>query len=111
MNENDVSIINNSQIVMKWIRKFRINEKFPHPNVNIQREKLSMKSLLCSRTPSFADFVITMRGESRNQQKKVEDYMTKLVVKRKKLMKMMEISPMRCHYVMQVGCHQTSIEN
>ena len=55
---------------------------------------LAMKSLFRSGALSFAEFVNTMREESEAQQKKVEGYMNKAIVKRKKLMKMMVISSM-----------------
>ena len=43
-----------------------------------------MKGLFRTGSPSFADFVHTMRGESEHQQKQVLDYMGKLVVKKGK---------------------------
>ena len=44
-----------------------------------------MKSLFRSGAPSFAEFVNTMREESEAQPKKVEGYMNKAIVKRKKI--------------------------
>ena len=43
-----------------------------------------MKVLFFAGTPSFADFVHTMRGESEHQQKKVLGYMDKSAVKKGK---------------------------
>jgi len=36
MNGNGASLLNKHQVLMRWNRTFRINEKFPHPNTNIQ---------------------------------------------------------------------------
>ncbi len=33
---NGVSIINNYEVLMKWNRTFRLDEIFPHTNINIQ---------------------------------------------------------------------------
>ena len=41
--------------------------------------------MFCSGTPSFADFVHTMKEESAYQQKKVQDYMEKSAVKKNKI--------------------------
>ena len=44
-----------------------------------------MKSLFNAGTPSFAQFVNTMRAESEKQQKKVQDHMDRSAIKRNKI--------------------------
>ena len=54
-------------------------------NNGLERYNKTMKSLFRSGAPSFAEFVNMMREESEAQQKKVEGYMNKAIVKRKKI--------------------------
>ena len=54
-------------------------------NNGLERYNRYMKSLFCSGTPSFAQFVNTMRAESEIQQKKVQDHMDRSVVKKNKI--------------------------
>ena len=54
-------------------------------NNGLERYNRSMKSLFNAGTPSFGDFVNTMREESEAQQQKVEDHMNEKIVKRKKI--------------------------
>ena len=95
----------------KFIKIWNINDYQGNKNLlkrtnnGLESYNKRLKSLFCSGTPSFADFVHTMKEESAYQQKKVQDYMEKSAVKKKKLMKMMVISSMICHHVMPVGCH------
>ena len=41
-----MSLLNNYQVFMKWNRTFRINEKFPHPNTNIQNGYIYVPTFL-----------------------------------------------------------------
>ena len=52
-------------------------------NNGLERYNRSMKSLFNAGTPSFADFVNTMKEESEAQQQKVEHHMNQTIVKRK----------------------------
>ena len=36
MNRNGVSLLNNNQVLMRWNRIYKVNERFPHPNTNTQ---------------------------------------------------------------------------
>ena len=53
-------------------------------NNGLERYNLKMKLLFKSGTPSFAQFVNTMRQESEDQQKKAENHMNQAAVKRGK---------------------------
>ena len=53
-------------------------------NNGLEHYNLRMKTLFKSGTPSFAQFVNTMREESETQQKIAEDHMNKAAVKRDK---------------------------
>ena len=43
---NGVNVIRNHEILMKWNRVFRLDEVFPHPNVNIQMGNTYQSELL-----------------------------------------------------------------
>ena len=53
-------------------------------NNGLKRNNERMKSLFNAGTPSFADFVNTMREEYELQQPKVDEHMNKTAVKRDK---------------------------
>jgi len=73
----------------KFIKSWNINDyqgnkrQLKRTNNGLESYNKRLKSLFRSGTPSFADFVNTMRGESAYQQKKVQDYMDKSAVKKK----------------------------
>ena len=54
-------------------------------NNGLESYNKHLKSLFCFGTPSFVDFVNTLRQESVKQQKKVNEYMDKSAVKRSKI--------------------------
>ena len=72
-----------------FIKTWNINDYQGNKNLlkrtnnGLESYNKRLKSLFCSGTPSFADFVHTMKEESAYQQKKVQDYMEKSAVKKK----------------------------
>ena len=73
------------------IKSWNINDYIGNVNTlkrtnnGLERYNRSMKSLFNAGTPSFADFVNTMKEESEAQQQKVEHHMNQTIVKRKKI--------------------------
>ena len=74
----------------KFIKTWNINDYQGNKNVlkrtnnGLESYNKRLKGLFRAGSPSFADFVHTMRGESEHQQKKVLDYMEKSAVKKGK---------------------------
>ena len=74
-----------------FIKTWNINDYKGNKNLlkrtnnGLESYNKRLKSLFRSGTPSFADFVNTLRQESVRQQKKVNDYMDKSAVKRQRV--------------------------
>ncbi len=79
-------LMSSSKMIDKWnISNYQGNlNVLRRTNNGLERYNLRMKTLFKSDTPSFAQFVNTMREESETQQKIVEDHMNKAAVKRGK---------------------------
>ena len=78
--------MSSQKMIDSWnISNFKGNKNvLKRTNNGLERYNLTMKKLFKSGTPSFAQFVNTMRQESEDQQKKAENHMNQAAVKRGK---------------------------
>ena len=77
--------MSSERFIKTWnINDYHGNENLlKHTNNWLESYNKRLKSLFCSGTPSFTDFVNMMRGESAYQQKKIQDHMGKSTMKEK----------------------------